>query len=135
MMLSQGVDEVGGGDRFTDAVFPAASLDEIIEQESDDVIGLKESSVLVYDAEAVGVTIGGDADVGVGFAHFLAKIVEQMVVRFRGMAAEEHVAVIVHGRDFNSGFLQQGIGIVATGAPEGIEHDSQASFLNCLEID
>src|SRR5580698_6475360 len=67
MMLSQGVDEVGGGDRFTDAVFPAASLDEIIEQESDDVIGLKESSVLVYDAEAVGVTIGGDADVGVGF--------------------------------------------------------------------
>ena len=63
VVIGEGVDEVGGGDAFGDAVAPAAGFDEVVEEQGDDVVGLDEGAVLIDDAEAVGVAVGGDAEV------------------------------------------------------------------------
>ena len=39
------------------------------------------------------------------------------------------------GGDFDAGFAQQGVGIAASGAPERIEDDAQAGFLDDGEVD
>ncbi len=88
MMLGEGVDQVGGGYGFAYAVFPTAGFDEVIEKQRNDVIGLEEGSVLIDDAEAVGVAIGGNADVGVGVVHFAPEVSEQMIVGLGSMAAK-----------------------------------------------
>ena len=72
VIFGQGIDEIGGGYRLAHAILPSTALDEVIEQEGDDVIGLQESAVLVYDAEAIGVAVGGDSDMGFLLAHLLA---------------------------------------------------------------
>src|ERR1700721_3241345 len=62
--LRQGIDQIRGRDRFGYAVFPAPAFDEIIEQQSDYIIRRQKSAVGVYDAKAVGVAGGRNADLG-----------------------------------------------------------------------
>ena len=97
MMLGESVDQVGGGYGFSDAVPPSSAFHQIVEEQSNDVVGLEEGAVFVDDAEAICVSVGGNADVGLGLAHFLAQVVEEVVVGFGSMAAEENVATVVNG--------------------------------------
>ena len=92
-MLGEGVDEIGGGHALGHAVPPAAGLDEVVEEQRDDVVGLDEGAVGVDDAEAVGVAVGGDAEGGADLLHFLFGVAEELVVGLGSVAAEEHVAV------------------------------------------
>ena len=96
MIIGEGVDQVGGGHALGHAVAPAAGLDQIVEEQGDDVIRLDEGSVLVDNAEAVGVAIGGHGQVGARLPHLGPCVVQQLVGGLRSMAAEEHVAVIVN---------------------------------------
>src|SRR5579884_3435333 len=72
VMLGERVNKVGSSDGFGDAILPAAALDQIVEQECDDVIGLKKRAILVDDAKAVGITVGCNSDVSFGLAQLLA---------------------------------------------------------------
>ena len=107
MVLGQGVDEVGRRYRLPYSILPSAALHQVIEEQSNDVIRLKEGAVLVHNAKPVGVSVRRDADVGFGLAHRFAKVVEQMVVGFGGVSAKQHVAVIVDTGDFHSGLTEQ----------------------------
>src|SRR5581483_12275699 len=100
-------DQIRGGHRLADTVPPAAALDQVVEQQSEDVVRLKEGAVFVHDAEAVGIAVGGNADVGLHFAHFDAHGLEQVVVRLGRVTAEQHIAIIVHGGNLNPGVAQQ----------------------------
>ena len=134
--LGDGVDQVGGGDRLGYAVLPAAALDQVIEQQGDDVVGLKEGAVGVDDAEAVGIAVGGNADVRPGLAHLLAQGFEQMIVRLGGVSAEQNVAAIVHGR--NLARLRRAAirrSIRALLPKHGIEHDLQSRLADGVQID
>ena len=74
----------------------------MIEQQSYDVIGRDEGSIFIQNAKAVGVTVGGDADVrGLGF-HRCAQIAQRMVIRFGGMPAKKHIACIVYRKDLDA---------------------------------
>src|SRR5438094_905066 len=70
------VDQVGSGDRLSDPVLPTSCFDQVIEEQSDDIVGLEKCSVRVNDAEAVGVTIRSDSDARASTAHLLAGSVE-----------------------------------------------------------
>ena len=50
-------------------VLPAATLDDVIEKESDDVVRRDETTVVIDDAKAISVTIAGDTDARRGFLH------------------------------------------------------------------
>ena len=41
-------------------LLPAAGLDQVVEEERDDVVGLDEGAVGVDDAEAIRIAVGGD---------------------------------------------------------------------------
>ena len=60
MSLGDGVDHLGGGDTASGGHFPGASLDEVVVYESQDEVRLNPGAVGVDDAEAIGVTVGGD---------------------------------------------------------------------------
>src|SRR5438067_2340299 len=83
-------------DRFRHAVLPSSALHQIIAQQGDNVIGLKERSVFVDDTEAVGVAVSGDRDLRLGLAHLLFSIFEQMIIRFGRMPTEQYIAVIMN---------------------------------------
>ncbi len=135
VMFGHGIDQVGGGDGLGHAIFPATAFDQVVEQQGDDVVGSEESAVGVHNSEAVSIAVGGDADVRVGGAHLFAASVEQVVVRFGSVSAEEHVTAIVDGGDIDAGLAQQSIGISARGSPEGIEDHPQIGFLDGFEVD
>ena len=107
VMLGQRINQVGGRDRFGHTVLPAAALDEVIEQQGDDVVWRNEGPVLVHDAESVSIAIGRDANMRARLPHLGAQIVEQMIVGLRSVSAEEHVAIIVYGRNLDAELAQQ----------------------------
>ena len=88
VMFSKRIHHVGSRDRLTHSVFPAPAFDQIIEQQGDDLIGLKECTVFVHNAKAVGIAVGGDPDVGFHRAHLLAHGFEQMIVGLGRVPAE-----------------------------------------------
>ena len=51
------------------------------------------------------------------------------------MAAEEDVAIVVHGFDFNAGFAQDMATVAAACSPEGIEDNLDVGGGDGLEID
>ncbi len=120
---------------LADAILPAAALHQVIEEQRDDVVRLEECAVGVDDAEAVGVSIGRDADLGPGFAHLLAQIFEQMIVGLRRMSAEQHVAIVMHRRDLHAGAAQQFVGVSPRRTPHGVEGHPQSGLLDDVEID
>ena len=107
MMPPQSVHQIRRGHRLSHAVLPAARLHQVVEQQSDDVIGRDKRSILVQNAKAVGVAVGGDADVRFVGLHRLAQIPQQMIIRLWRVAAKKHIAGIVHGEDFDSRRAQQ----------------------------
>src|SRR3984893_14469571 len=91
--LRQSVDQIGGGDRLGHSVLPAAALDQVIKEQGNHVIRLQEGSVGVDYAEAIGVAIGRDANLGLRLAHLFTQIFEQMIVGFGSMSAEQAVTL------------------------------------------
>ena len=107
VIASKGINKVRGRDGLADAVFPAAALDQIIKQQRDDVIRLKEGAILVHNTKAIGVAVGGYADVGFDVTHLIAHRLQQVVVWLRSVASEEHIAVVVNGCDLDPGVSQE----------------------------
>src|SRR5262245_42492750 len=62
MQFGHAIDEMGGGDGSSDGAPPAAAFDEIVHKQSQQVVGRNEFGVFVEHAEAIGVTVGGEAD-------------------------------------------------------------------------
>ena len=58
-----------------------------------------------------------------------------MVIGLRRVAAEEHVAVVVHGLDRHAGFAEQVGSVAAARAPERVVDDLDARLGDGLEID
>src|SRR5271168_3819433 len=135
MVIGEGVYEVGGGDGFGNPVAPAARLDQIIEEQGDDVIGLDKDAVGVDDAEAVGVAVRSDDEACADLVHFGFRVPEKVVVGFWRMAAKEHIAIVVDRFDSDSRLTQNMATIATTRAPEGIEDDLDARCGNGFEID
>src|SRR5436309_4666928 len=66
MVLRQRIDHIGGGNRLSDAIFPATAFHQVIEQDRDNVIRLNEGAILVYDSKTISITVGRYADAGAG---------------------------------------------------------------------
>ena len=58
-----------------------------------------------------------------------------MIVRLRGITAEENIARIVHRRHLDAGFAQQRIRVSARRSPEGIKDNLQPCLLDCRKLD
>src|SRR5215469_17373066 len=135
VVLGQRIDQICSRNRFPHTVFPATAFHQIVEEQSNDIVRLKKSSLFIHDAEAVGIAVSGDSHVRLSLAHLLFSIFEQMIVRFWRMPAEKHIAVIVNGIHRYASVAQERIRIVSSRAPEGIEYHAQTSFLDRLQID
>jgi len=133
--LRHGVDQIRRGDRLGHAVLPATAFDEIIEEHSDYVIWLQESSVPIHNTEAVGVAVGRNADLGSGLAHLFSQVFEQVIVGFRGVSAEQNVATVVHRGHLQPGTAKQFVRVSASRARHGIEDYAQVRFANRAEVD
>ena len=135
VMVGESVDQVGRGDGFRYAVFPAARFDQVIEEQRDDVVRLDECSIGIHDPKAVGVAVSRNADARAGLLHFGAHFVQQVIVGLWRVAAKQHVTDIVHGRNVDPRFAQQRIGISAGRAPERVVDHLESRFLDRREID
>src|ERR1700733_14630035 len=62
VMLGQRVDQICRCHRLGHAILPPAALYQIVEEQSDDIIRLQESSVAIDNAEAIRVAIGSNAN-------------------------------------------------------------------------
>ena len=133
-MFSQRVDQVGRRHALGHAVLPAARLDKIIEEQRDDVVRLDERSVAIHNAEAVRIAVGGNRERRAHLFHLRFGVAQQLVGGLRRMAAEEHVAEIVHCLDRHACLAQQVRRIAAPRAPERIVDHLDARFGDSLEI-
>ncbi len=107
VVFGERVDQVGCGHALGHAVAPAARLHQVIEEQRDDVVRLDKGAVAVDDAEAVRVAVGGDDQSRADLLHLFLRVAEQVVVRLRRVAAEEHIAVVVDGFNGDAGLAQQ----------------------------
>ena len=88
----------------------------------------------VHNAEAVRVAVGGNAEVRASLFHLGLGVAQQMVVRLRRMAAEEHVAVIVNRLDGHARLAQNLGAIAAPRAPERIVDHLDARLGDGLQV-
>ena len=131
----QRVDQIRGRNRFGHAILPAPALHQIIKQQRDHIIRLQKSSIGVDNAKTVGVAIRRNPNLRPSLAHLLSQIFQQMIVRLRRMPAEQHVAIIMHGRDLQARAAQQFVRISASRAPHRIKRDPQIRLANHFQID
>ena len=71
MSRSQGINQIRSRNRLAYPVLPPAAFHQIVEQQGDNVIGLKECAVLIDDPKPVCVSIRRDPNVGFVDPHLL----------------------------------------------------------------
>ena len=88
---SQSVHHAGGGDALDDCPAPSPSLNQIPQRQSEDVMGIHEVPLSIHRAEAVGVPVGGQPQIGVVGLDGCAQRVQIMRYRFGMDAAKAGV--------------------------------------------
>ena len=134
MELGQRVDQVGRGHALGHAVAPAARLHQIVKEQRNHVVRLDERAIRIQNAKAVGVTVGGEAQLRAKLLHFCLGVAQQRVGRLRRMTAEEHIAVVVNRFDRDAGLAQNTGGVAASRSPEGIVDHFDARLGDGLQI-
>src|SRR5689334_25447327 len=76
MSGSQRINQICSRNRLAYPVLPPAAFHQIVEQQGDDVIGLKECAVLINDPEPVCVSIRRDPNVGFVDPHLLPQSIQ-----------------------------------------------------------
>ena len=70
-VMSQRINQIRSRNRLAYPVLPPAAFHQIVEQQGDNVIGLKECAVLIDDPKPVCVSIRRDPNVGFVDPHLL----------------------------------------------------------------
>ena len=122
-----GIDEVGGGDGAGDVAVLPLDPHQVVVKKGQDVVRLDEGAVLVDDAVAVGVAVGGQTQADIRPApHQVDEIVDMGRGGFRRQAAEIGVAMVVERHDLNPRLAQQGVEVAATGPVHRIDGEGHA---------
>src|SRR6201987_3237149 len=134
-VLRNSIDQVRRCDGLGHSIPPAARLHQIIEQQRNDVIRLDKRAVAIDNSEAISIAIRRNADRCAYLLHLRLAVAQQMIVRLRRMATEQHITVIMSGLGGNTVFAQDVTAIPARRAPEGIENNFDSRFLDRWKID
>src|SRR5687768_3725892 len=92
MKFCDAIDQVRRCYRSSNAAFPAAAFDQVVHEKCDELVGINKLSTFVEYAEAVGVAIGGEAELDAVSFHQGFQLAELLVCRFGVVAAEVNVA-------------------------------------------
>src|SRR5690349_14617962 len=93
VMFGERIDQIRCSHRLPHPVFPTAALDQIMEQKRNHIVRLNESSIAIHNSKSIRISIGCNPNVGPHGFHLASQILEQMIVGFGCMSAEEHVAM------------------------------------------
>ena len=129
-----GVHLVAGGDGADDGASPAPVLLEVIQSEGEHLVRSEPSAVAIHDAEAVGVAIEAEAEVGLAAADECADFAHAFGVRFRMVAAEEGIDFIMEDGDARARFCEEMVEIAVAGAVHQFDGDFQAGLPDGGEI-
>ena len=130
-----GVDHLRCGDAAGGGHFPAARFDEVVVDESEDVIGRDPGAVAIDDAEAIGVAVGGEARGGFGFFHGVAERSEIFFGDVGAGAVEERVAIGAHRGDFDAVIGENFVEIACAAAVQGVDDEFRFAFFEDVEFD
>src|ERR1043165_8757809 len=109
----------------------AVALEVEREQGQDDV-RRHEAVAVVDDAEAVGVTVRGQAEVELLAADDVAQLAEVLLVALRRKSSEIRVTIIMNDLDLDAGLEEE---VVEGGAVERVHGDAQAAPADRLGVD
>ena len=89
------VEQAGGGVVAHARPFPAAILHKIVVEKYKQLVRVDELSLIIDDAETVGVAVGRDAEIAVPVEHERGERLERIDVRRGQFPAEERVVAVV----------------------------------------
>src|ERR1700676_213996 len=132
---SGGVEELRCGDAAGCGHFPAARFYEIVVDECENVIWLDPGAVAIDDAEAVGVSVGGEAGEGAGVAHGVAERDEIFFGHVGAGAVEEAIAVGANGLRGYAVIGENFVEISGAAAVECVEYEFDSGLAEHIEAD
>ncbi len=94
-----------------------------------------EAVAVVDDAEAVGVAVGGEAEVEAVVGDELAQLAEVLLAALRRESAEVGVAVVVDDAHLDAGLQKEIVEVVARGAVERVDGDAQSALPERFDVD
>src|SRR6266516_6538661 len=107
---------------------PAAVFLQVVEGERQYLVRRQPGAAFVNNAEAVGVAVEADTDLGLAAANELAGLGHAFGVRFRMMPAEERIEFVVKTHDFCAGIFEQPVEISAPGAIHQFHCDPESGL-------
>ena len=127
-----GVEQMRRGHAARGIQLPAAAFDEVVVEQAENVIGRNPGAVRVDDAEAVGVAIGGQADLrfaGLLRDHGFREQLEIALGDVRAGALEENVALGANGLAAGDAvFGERAIEIAGAAAVQRVVDDARGGL-------
>ena len=128
-----GVEQMRSGHAARGIQLPAAAFDEVVVKQAENVVGRNPGAVRVDDAEAVGVAIGGQADLrfmrGLLRDHGFREELQIALGDVRAGALEENIALGANGFAAGDAVFGEGaIEIAGAAAVQRVVDDARARF-------
>ena len=129
------VDEMRRGHRARQAAGDFALALQVEREQRQDHVRRDEAVAVVDDAEAVGVAVGGQAEVEAFVGDDLAQLAEVFLIALGREAAEVRVAIVVDDLDLDARLEEEVVEVIARGAVERIDGDAQAALADRVDVD
>ncbi len=129
------IDHVRRRDAARRGHFPFARFDEIVVHEREDQVGLDPRAVVIDDAEAVGVTIGGQARGCFGIDHSFAQRREIFFGDVGPGPIEQAIALRAHALHRDTVIGERAVQIAGAAAVERVDYQRRLCLAQRLEMD
>ena len=113
---------------------PALVLEQVIVQQHQNLVGMDKASLVVDDAQSVGVAVGGDAEVRVLLQHRSPQRAQRLHIRRGQATAEERVVPLMDDVDVAAGGEQNGLQRRAAHAVHRVEDDMQVAASDGVHV-
>src|SRR5205085_12482474 len=108
---------------------------QVKRDERDDQVRRDEAIAIVDDAEAIGVAVGGEAEIELFVEDDFAQLADVLLAALRREAAEIRIAKVVDDLQLDAGVEEKVVEVIARGAVERIDGDAQSAFANGFDVD
>ena len=128
------VQQMGGGIVAHAGALPAAIFDQVVIEQHQQGVGVDEAALLVDDAQAVRIAVGGHAQIAVPVRHHIGEGGQGLGVGGRELAAEEGVMPVMDDLQIAAAGGQDGAQAGLAHPVHGVQGDLQPRFFDGLHI-
>ena len=135
MKVGDTIDEMRRRNGSGHAAPPAAAFDKIVDEHCNELVRIDEFASLIQNAESIGVTIGGEAELEGVLLHDALQLAELLVGGFGMMTTEVHVAIRVQDDGGDVLPPEKSVQIAGAGSVQRVVGKLEIRCANFLRVD